>query len=99
MRVVTFSFHQPKVDTMKSYRPPMSPAMSSGRAWSPPLAPLTSTCVVAVASGKGYLPCMSLTKYLRKGMRNRMPRQPPRAEAMNTFMNEADISGYLACRM
>ena len=40
--------------------------------------------VVAVASGKGNLPCCSFTKYLRKGMRNRMPKMPPSKEAMNT---------------
>ena len=79
--------------------PPTSPAMSSGLAWSPPLAPETSTCVVAVASGKGYLPCMSLTKYLRKGIRKRMPSTPPSAEARNIFINEVVITGYLACSM
>ena len=99
MRVVTFSFHQPKVATMKSYSPPTIPASSSGLAWSPPLAPETSTCVVAVASGKGYLPCISLTKYLRNGMRNKMPMMPPRSDEMKIFMNEALISGYFACRM
>ena len=84
---------------MKSYRPPMRPAMSSGLACEPPLAPLTSTCVVAVASGKGYLPCMSFTKYLRKGIMNRMPRMPPSSDDMNTLTNETLISGYFACRM
>ena len=74
--------------------------MSNGFAWLPAFSPLISTCVVAVASGKGYLPCMSFTKYLRKGMRNRMPSAPPRAEAMNTCTKEADISApYFACRM
>ena len=77
--------------------PPLVPL--AGLAWSPPLAPDTSTCVVAVASGKGYLPCMSLTKYLRKGMRNRIPRMPPRAEAKNMLKNDEVISGYLACRI
>jgi hypothetical protein len=38
-------------------------------------------------------------KILAEGMRNKMPRMPPRAEAMNTFRNEAVISGYLAWRM
>ena len=75
------------------------PAMSSGLAWLPPLAPLTSTWVVAVASGKGYLPCMSLTKYLRKGMRKRMPKIPPNSELMNTLVKDTAISGYLVCRM
>ena len=65
----------------------------------PPFAPLTSTCVVAVASGKGYFPCISLTKYLRKGMRNSMPMMPPNSDAMNILRNDALISGYLACRM
>ena len=72
------------------------PASSKGLAWLPPLAPETSTCVVAVASGKGYLPCISLTKYLRNGIRNRMPMMPPSSEAMKIFRNEADISGYFA---
>ena len=58
-----------------------------------------SGAVVAVASGNGYLPCISLTKYLRKGIRNRIPNTPPRAEAMKIFINEVVISGYLACRM
>ena len=98
-RVVNTSLHQPKVATMKSYRPPMRPAMSRGIACLPPLAPLTSTCVVAVASGKGYLPCMSFTKYLRKGIRNSMPRIPPSSDAKNTLRNDADISGYLSCRI
>ena len=46
----------------------------------PPLSPLTSTWVVAVASGKGYFPCISFTKYLRNGMRKRIPSTPPRSE-------------------
>ncbi len=77
-----FSFHQPNVATMKSYRPPISPA-SNGFAWLPPFSPETSTCVLAVASGKGYSPCLSLTKYLRKGMRNRIPKIPPSSELTN----------------
>ena len=32
IRVVTFSFHQPKVATKKSYKPPTIPAMSRGLA-------------------------------------------------------------------
>ena len=99
MRVVTFSFHQPKVATKKSYKPPTIPAMSSGLACEPPFSPLTSTCVVAVASGKGYLPCMSLTKYLRNGIMNRIPRIPPSSELRKILMNEAVISGYFACRI
>ena len=98
-RVVKFSFHQPKVATMKSYNPPTRPAKSNGLACEPPLAPLTSTCVVAVASGNGYLPCISLTKYLRKGMRNKMPMIPPKSELRNTFMNDTVMSGYFACRI
>ena len=79
--------------------PPTTPATRSGRAWLPPFSPETSTCVDAVASGKGYLPCMSFTKYFRKGMRNRMPSTPPSTEAMNTSMKFTVISGYLSCRM
>ena len=97
--LVKFSFHSPKVATAKSYRPPSSPAISKGLACEPPCSPLTRTCVLAVASGKGYFPCMSLTKYLRKGMRNRMPRMPPSRLARKTSMKLTVISGYLACRM
>ena len=91
-RVVKFSFHQPKVATIKSYRPPMIPAINKGFAWLPPFSPETSTCVVAVASGKGYLPCMSLTKYLRNGIRKRIPSTPPSSELMNTCANVTVIS-------
>ena len=91
-----FSFQRPNVATRKSYSPPTIPAISKGLAWSPPFAPLTSTCVVAVASGKGYFPCISLTKYLRNGIRNKMPMMPPRSDEMKIFRNEADISGYFA---
>jgi hypothetical protein len=45
----------------------------------------SATPVVAVASGKGNLPCMSLTKYFRKGMRKRIPRNPPSADAKKTW--------------
>ena len=93
------SFHQPKVESRKSYRPPTIPAMSRGRAWSPPFWPLTSTWVVAVASGNGNLPCMSLTKYLRKGMKNKIPKQPPSNELRKTSRKFTVISGYSACRM
>ena len=58
--------------------------------------PLTSTCVVAVASGKGYLPCMSFTKYLRKGMKKSMPSMPPNSELRNISMKLTVMSGYLA---
>ena len=95
-RVVKFSFHHPKVATIKSYRPPMSPAKSNGFAWLPPFSPEISTCVLAVASGKGYSPCFSLTKYLRKGMRNRIPRIPPSKELMNIWKKSTVISGYLS---
>ena len=70
----------PKVATMKSYRPPMMPLISSVLAPLPPASPLTSTWVVAVASGNGYLPCISLTKYFLNGIRNRMPSTPPSRE-------------------
>ena len=98
-RVVKFSFHQPTVATMKSYNPPTRPATSNGLACEPPFSPLTRTCVVAVASGKGYLPCMSLTKYLRNGIINRIPSIPPNSEEKNTLKNETLISGYFACRI
>lgn len=41
------SCHAPKVETAKSYKPPISPDMSKGFAWLP-LSLLSSTCVVAV---------------------------------------------------
>ena len=70
--------------------PPISEAAISVLAWLlSPLAdaawPDTITCVVAVASGKGYLPCMSFTKYLRKGMKNRIPRMPPSSDERNIW--------------
>ena len=74
----------------------MSPAAIRGLAWLPPLSPETSTWVVAVASGKGYLPCMSETKYLRKGMRSKIPKIPPNNELRNTSMKFTEISGYLS---
>ena len=98
-RVVKFSFHHPNVATMKSYNPPIIPAINNGLAWLPPFSPEINTCVVAVASGKGYFPCMSLTKYLRKGIRNRIPNTPPNKELMNTCMKVTVISGYLAWRI
>ena len=58
--------------------------MMSGLADELSPSPEMSTCVDAVASGKGYLPCISLTKYLRKGMRKRMPMTPPKSDARNT---------------
>ena len=98
-RLVKFSFHAPNDATAKSNSPPTKPATSSGLAWLPPRSPEMSTWVEAVASGKGYFPCMSFTKYLRKGIRKRMPRMPPRSEAMNTSRKLTVISGYFACRM
>ena len=77
------SAHVPKVATQKSYNPPMRPAAISVFADEPPLSPLTRTCVVAVASGNGYFPCISFTKYFRNGMRNRMPSTPPSSELRN----------------
>ncbi len=81
----------------------MSEAITSVLACEPPAAlalwPLASTWVVAVASGKGYLPCMSFTKYLRKGMKNSMPSTPPRSELRNIWKKLTVISGYFACRM
>jgi len=59
-RVEKTSLHHPKVDTTKSYRPPINPLMSKKRASFPPDSPLTRICVEAVASGKGNFPCMSL---------------------------------------
>ena len=99
MRVLMDSLHQPKVATMKSYTPPIIPAKISGLAWLPPFSPDTSTWVVAVASGKGYLPCISDTKYLRKGMSNRIPNTPPNNELINTSKKFTLISGYLSCRI
>ena len=64
--------------------------------FSPLPSPLTSTWVVAVASGKGYLPCMSLTKYLRKGMKKSMPNMPPKSELRNISKKLTAMSGYLA---
>ena len=54
---------------------------------------LASTCVVAVASGKGYLPCMSFTKYLRKGMKNTMPSTPPSSALRNISRKLTVMSG------
>ncbi len=97
--VVSVSPHRPKVDTMKSYSPPISPLTSSVLAPFPPLSPLTSTCVVAVASGKGYLPCISLTKYFLNGIRNRIPSMPPSSEEKNTLVKLTVSSGYLSCNI
>ncbi len=75
------------------------PAKSKGFACPDSLWPDMSTCVEAVASGKGYLPCISLTKYLRKGIMNNSPKKPPNALDRKTFMKSTEISGYLACRI
>ena len=99
IRVERLSVHRPKVDTTKSYNPPIPAAKISGLAWLPPCSPDTSTCVVAVASGKGYSPCFSCTKNLRNGIRNRIPRHPPSRLERNTCMKFTVISGYLACRI
>ena len=58
----------------------ITPAATSVFALEPPPSPLTRTWVVAVASGKGYFPCISFTKYFRNGIRNRMPSTPPSSE-------------------
>ena len=78
--VETVSAQAPKVAMIKSYRPPITPAATSVFALEPPPSPLTRTWVVAVASGKGYFPCISFTKYFRNGIRNRMPSTPPSSE-------------------
>ena len=84
---------------MKSYKPPINPAKIKGFAWLPPFSPETSTCVVAVASGKGYLPCISDTKYLRNGINSKIPMIPPNKELMKTSKKLTVISGYLSCRI
>ena len=77
----------------------MSPLTRRVLAPFPPLSPLTSTCVVAVASGNGYFPCCSFTKYFLNGMRKSMPRIPPRSDEKNTFVKLTVSSGYLSWRM
>ena len=89
MRVETDSVHSPNVPTTKSYNPPTSPATASSLACEPPFSPETRTSVVAVASGKGYLPCISLTKYLRKGISRTMPSRPPNSDERNTCQKAA----------
>ena len=67
------SVHKPKVDTTKSYNPPIPAAQMRGLAEEVAEVELLSasfssfsleirTCVVAVASGNGYSPCFSFTK-------------------------------------
>ena len=98
-RVDNVSLHHENVDNTKSYKPPIIPAIIRGLAWSPPFSPETSTWVVAVASGKGNLPCISLTKYLRNGMKNNMPNTPPSSELRNISRKLTAISGYFALRI
>ena len=63
------------------------------------LVPTISTCVVAVASGNGNLPCMSAQKYLRNGIKNNIPRTPPSIELRKISRKLTAISGYLAFKM
>ena len=81
--VLRVSAQAPKVDMAKSYRPPMTPAVTRVLAPDELPSPLRSTLMVAVASGKGYFPSISFTKYLRKGMRKRIPSTPPSREERN----------------
>ena len=97
--VETVSPQSPKVETMKSYAPPMRPLMSRVLAPLPPPSPLTSTCVVAVASGNGYFPCISFTKYFLNGIRKRIPSMPPSSDEKNTLVKLTVSSGYLAWSM
>ena len=97
--VVNVSAQVPNVAMTKSYNPPIIPAKSNGFTCPPSPSPEMSTCVLAVASGKGYLPCISLTKNLRKGIINNIPSTPPSKDAMNTFIKSTVMSGYFAWRM
>ena len=83
--VLMVSAQVPNVLTTKSYKPPTRPLTSRVPTPLPP-SPLTRICVVAVASGNGYFPCISLTKYFLNGIRNRMPRMPPSREDRNICM-------------
>ena len=83
--VLTVSAQVPKVLTRKSYRPPIKPLTSRVPAPLPP-SPLTRIWVVAVASGKGYLPCISFTKYFLKGIRNNIPSTPPNKDDRNIWV-------------
>ena len=98
-REVKFSFQAPKAATAKSNKPPTIPATKRGFACEPLRSPEISTCVEAVASGKGYLPCMSFTKYLRNGIKNRMPKIPPNSDERKTCKKLTVSSGYLCCKM
>ncbi len=80
------SRHRPHV-CENSWKPPASrPLLTSTPAWPPPASPAISTSVLAVASGNGNSPCISLTKKRRNGIRNRMPRKPPSREARHICM-------------
>ena len=98
-REVKFSFHAPKAATAKSNKPPTSPATNKGLACEPLRSPEIRTCVEAVASGNGYLPCISFTKYLRKGIKNKIPNIPPNTEDRKTCKKFTVSSGYLCCNM
>ncbi len=91
MRVVKTSLKAPTECTMKSKRPPMTMLLTRILAWAPPFSPATRTWVVAVASGNGKWPCISLTKYLRNGIRNRTPSVPPRKETMKILNRSKPI--------
>lgn len=96
IRVVITSLHSRKEEKQKSNRPPMSPLVISSFALFPPFSPVINISVVAVASGKGSFPCISFTKYLRKGIRKRIPRQPPNSDEKKICQKLICISGYLA---
>ena len=71
--------------------------IESGFTWLPDFSPEISTCVVAVASGNGNLPCMSETKYLRNGININTPSTPPSIELRNISMKLTVMaSPYLA---
>src|SRR5690554_3906547 len=97
--VVITSLHRRNEEKQKSKRPPMSPLVIRSRALLPPFSPVINISVVAVASGKGSLPCISFTKYLRKGIKKSIPKKPPRREEKNICQKSTCISGYLACNM
>ena len=84
--VVNVSPQAPKVAMTKSYNPPTNPLSTNVLALFPPPSPLTSTWVVAVASGNGYFPCISFTKYFLNGIRKRIPSTPPSREERNICM-------------
>src|SRR5690554_2944631 len=98
--VVITSLHRRNEEKQKSKRPPMSPLVIRSRALLPPFSPVINISVVAVASGKGSLPCISFTKYLRKGIRNNIPRKPPRRDEKKFAKNRPEFRGILpvSCR-